>query len=475
MAATAEILKDRPPELEIYGRSLSTVYALGGLAVEESFSGALNSPEAAQARVEFYTSVEEGFGTDMELGGGLEVRDFDMRPVIDGRVMSKDGGRAITDMTEAGLICAKETAWADSRFAPQLIRSKWDHSNALAVDVMASGRADYNTRIVVSPFPEEAAAQSGNAYWRGIGYVPHLRRGFVQLYHVTEEGSVLTGSLSFDGSSKKRLREIFKGLDIVIPEEEITDNWLKHAVTGTFTEEQARKFATSIANKAGDPRYKKNTNTVDVTKQYEQLMERAFDESYIHVCESLYRGCQTPKLRELVFQFANNAQYFNERYARALYSMHANSDRFTDDDSIVLHELLVYSTIEMMRALHLEDETVMYAYAGASYVDLQYIDSLSFQSLLGGFGADGARNNRGYSACGLEIALGGSREEHWNEYGPQAAYGGIDRKSKSEDGDCDFISKSCPKCGKENVRTLVKRLANGRKFISGSCGCVAIK
>ncbi|HSX06294.1 MAG TPA: hypothetical protein VLG92_01075 [Candidatus Saccharimonadia bacterium] len=471
MAATVEILRDRPPELEVYGRSLSTVYTLGALAVEKSFNKALGSPEAAQARIEFYTSVEEGFGTDMELGGGLEVRDFDVRPVAEGRVMAKDGKRAITDMTKAGLICAEETALADLRFAPQLIRSKWDHKNALEVDAMAGGKTDYNTRIVVSPFPEEAAAQSGNAYWRGIGYVPHLRRGFVQLYHATEKGPVLTGSLSFDGSNKKRLREVFGQLDVAIPDDEITDNWLKYAINGTFTEEQAIRLATGIADKAGDPRYKKNTNTVDITKQYEQLVERAFSESYIHVCESLYRGYQTTELRKLVHQFANNAQHFNERYARALYSMRANSDYFTDDDSIILHELLVYSTIEMMRALHLEDTTVMYAHAGSSYVDLHYIDASSFQSLLGGFGADGARNNRGYSACGLEIALGGNPEERWNEYGPQAAYGGIDKKSKSEDDDCDFISKSCPMCGQKNVKTVVRKLPGGKKHISGGCGC----
>jgi hypothetical protein len=189
------LLEHRPPESETYGRSLSSVYRLGAFMTRAAANEIIASPEADQARVEFYTSVEEGFGTDMELGGGLEVRDFDRRPVLNGRVMAKDLKTAISDMTEAGLICAVETDKKDPHFSPQLVRSEWDHKNALIVDDMAKSETDYNTRIVISPFPEEAAAKSGDEYWRNIGYVPHLRRGFVQLYHVTKGGEVISGSL----------------------------------------------------------------------------------------------------------------------------------------------------------------------------------------------------------------------------------------------------------------------------------------
>jgi hypothetical protein len=177
MAATAEaptysalpnLEYVRPPKSEIYGRSLTTVYRLGVYMVGKAMHDIVRSPEADQARVEFYTSVEEGFGTDAELGGGLEVRDFDYRPVINERVMSKDLKTPVSDMTHAGLICAqekaaKETAQNDERFLPQLTRTHWDHENALTVDKMARGETEYNTRIVVSPYPEEAGSQSGDA------------------------------------------------------------------------------------------------------------------------------------------------------------------------------------------------------------------------------------------------------------------------------------------------------------------------
>jgi hypothetical protein len=417
-----------PPESEIYGRSLSTIRRLGAFMINRELTEVIDSPEAAQARVEFYTSVEEGFGTDLELGGGLEVRDFDTRPVIRGRVVAKDLKTAISSMTESGLICAREKAKTDPWFRPQLVRSEWDHDNALIVDQMVRGETGYTTRIVISPFPEEAAAHSGDAYWRNIGYVPHLRRGFVQLYHATKDGLV-AGSLSFDGSNKHKLREIFGRFGVRIPEGEITDNWLNYAITGTLSEEHAKALATEIADAAGDPRYKKNTNTVAVTKQYRPIMERAFNESYVHICESLARKQQTTGVMTLIHQLADQAHNFNERYAKALYKMRADGSKFTNDDSVVLHELLVYATIEMMRALHLQETNL----GGISAQDLPaYLyeaGGVQFQSMLSGFVADGAKNNRGYSACGIEIFLGDKDDPD----SPQSTFGGVDKAEDTDD------------------------------------------
>jgi hypothetical protein len=454
-AAPQEIYYVRPPQAETYGRSLTTMYRLGAFMVGKVAAEAIDSPEADQARVEFYTSVEEGFGTDMKLGGGLEVRDFDARPVIDGRVMAKDLKTPVSDMTHAGLVCAVEKAETemanhDRRFLPQLTRSKWDHENALIVDKMARGETNYNTRIVISPFPEEAAAESGDAYWRDIGYVPHLKRGFVQVYHMTEDG-LIAGSLSFDGSNKERLREVFRRRGIEIPESEVTDNWLQYAVTDTLSKDEAKALGLEIADEAGDPRYKKTTNTVDVTHEYRSIMNTAFNESYVHACESLVQGRQTPEARKLILQYADKAGQFNSRYARALYEMRANEHRFTDDDMVVLHELLVFSTIEMMRAFHLEKTALVGSGSGAyqgrelHMMSLQAMNAESFQNVLSNFGADGARHNRIYSACGLSISLGGEVNEF---EGPQSAFGGLSRKELSWHG--GIIKKGkCVNCFKE--------------------------
>ncbi|MEO6760783.1 MAG: hypothetical protein ABI220_00185 [Candidatus Saccharimonadales bacterium] len=46
--------------------------------------------------------------------------------------------------------------------------------------------------------------------------------------------------------------------------------------------------------------------------------------------------------------------------------------------------------------------------------------------------------------------------------------------TSSESGNCEFTSKECPICHKKKVHTVVKRLASGKKFISGSCGCSTV-
>ncbi len=403
---------ERQPQSEIYGRSLSSIYRLGRFMVNKAITEVIDSPEAWQAKAEFYTSVEEGFGTDSELGGGLEVRKFDYYPVRDGKVMAADLKTAISDTTKAGLICAEdkaetEEAKGDTRFLPQLVRSRWDHYNALETDKMVRGETDYNTRIVISPFPEEAAAISGDAYWRGIGYVPSLRRGFVQLYYAGDQ--FLAGSLSFDGSDKSRIREVSAEHNVDIPVDESTDNWLQYAITGNYSEEEARQLGLLIADSCADPKYQKSTNTVEVTASHRAVMEEAFNNSYIHICESLFKGYQTPAARSLIRQFSLKAAQFNDRYKTALKEMATDKTRFSDKEAIILHELLVYSTIEMMRALHLRSShySVDRSYVPPyEYMRMQALSTESFQSMLTEYGAEGARNNRSYSACGLEISLG---------------------------------------------------------------------
>ncbi len=416
-----DMVLDVAPEAEIYGRSLGTIRKLGTLMLFRPLVETVASPEAAQAKVEFFTSVEEGFGTDMELGGGLEVRDYDNREIIDGRVMAKDLKTPISEMTESGLICAEATLAIDERFRPQYVRSEWDHHNALIVDKMARGETGYNTRIIVSPFPDEAATDSGDEYWRNIGYVPHLKRGFVQLYHVNENGKLLSGSLSFDGSKKEKIKEVLGTYGVDIPEDETTDNFLKYAYIGTISEENAKYIATDIADKSKAERSEPVTNTVDVTLKYRPLLERVFNESYVHLCESLVRGYQTEGVQNLVLQLYSYASSFRNRYSQSLNGMLRNMNSFTSDDSIVLHELLVYSTIEMMRSLHLGTTSNVYNTFSESYTadEISELDEGAFQNILGGFGADGANSNRTYSACGLSISAGG-------EGNPQGAFGDID-------------------------------------------------
>jgi hypothetical protein len=202
-------------------------------------------------------------------------------------------------------------------------------------------------------------------------------------------------------------------------------------------------------------------------------MDTVFNESYVHACESLARGYQTPGARDLIFQLADKAGSFNNRYARALYNMRANEQIFTDDDMVVLHELLVYSTIEMMRALHIKKTDMHHNGDSANrnnQINIAYLQSLNgdtFQNMLSGFGAQGAINNRTYSACGLSISLG---ENTGLGESPQNVFGGIEKGRLPDD---KFGSRyfDCPKCGKENERKKKNELMDTCKHCKGDVTC----
>jgi hypothetical protein len=45
---------------------------------------------------------------------------------------------------------------------------------------------------------------------------------------------------------------------------------------------------------------------------------------------------------------------------------------------------------------------------------------------------------------------------------------------KADDRVCDFVSKKCPLCGSKNVKTVSRKVAPGKKVVSGSCGCTKV-
>jgi hypothetical protein len=77
------------------------------------------------------------------------------------------------------------------------------------------------------------------------------------------------------------------------------------------------------------------------------------------------------------------------------------------------------------------------------------------------FGRRARIQGRVYSGCGETIR---STEEEMGTLG----FG--DNDKKTDEGDCEFISKSCPECGTKNVKTKVTKT-----HISGSCGCSVSK
>jgi hypothetical protein len=86
--------------------------------------------------------------------------------------------------------------------------------------------------------------------------------------------------------------------------------------------------------------------------------------------------------------------------------------------------------------------------------------------MLAGFGADGAKNGRTYSACGLAISPGESINSEEN---PQLAFGGTLENEESKKGDGEdedeygSLKFDCPKCKQTNHRPRGKLIPNCQK------------
>ncbi len=80
-------------------------------------------------------------------------------------------------------------------------------------------------------------------------------------------------------------------------------------------------------------------------------------------------------------------------------------------------------------------------------------------------GQQAATRGEVFSGCGATVGAEDSEDELTGNQLQTAGYGNRS-KLKSGDGDCEFISKSCPECHEKNVKTKVTKT-----HISGSCGC----
>jgi len=142
--------------------------------------------------------------------------------------------------------------------------------------------------------------------------------------------------------------------------------------------------------------------------------------------------------------------------------MRADQTRFTDDDMIVIHELLVYSTIEMMRALLVSGKTELPDDLAVGMRHNRY--QVPIAQILSNFGADGAKHNRIYSACGLAISPGS--EDVNGQNNPQNVFGGRAESSLAWAGGRAHFGK-CVNC---NQKTLVGVKNWCKACISGHCG-----
>ncbi|MEK7626326.1 MAG: hypothetical protein AAB423_03185 [Patescibacteria group bacterium] len=425
------------PQPETYGLSLSALRRLGAITTQTVVDVEVLQAHETQVRDEFNSAVFEGLSSDESYGGVLQVTKFDTRKIIDGKVMSADLQSTVTELLENGLESSKQASRFDQRVVNQMVRDGNDLENAEQVELMLAGKTDYNTRIVVSLLPEEAIERDGEEFWKNIGYIPGKKTAYIQLYHYSSEGELVTGSLSVDMSDKTRWRNLFAKHGVEIPEDETTDNWLQYAITGEMSEEEAKEFALEIRREYEGRVVSENIDTVDTIEANQEAIDRVFEEMYLPIVDSLAIGEKTPEMKEIVDAFLANSQYFNSE-TRSDLMRASNKAGFTDSDAKLLHQLVIYSSIEMFRS-SLEGHSVQEVQQDMSeFAQMAVQENLA--NVMALFALGGAKEGRTYSSCGRMIdfaemlkELTGSQEDQT----PQEVFGRGARRKKR---------MNCPHC-----------------------------
>jgi hypothetical protein len=463
MGETAQVIGEwsgiTPAPYE-YARSMRMVEAAGCVALR----GAQATPEGqdvlAQTRAEFDSSIAEMIKSDPELGDLLELTRYDTYKVIDEQVMAYDGVTPIEALIENGIAASREAAKHDKRMGTQAARDGADGRNMQKVGKMVRGEADHNTRLVVGLDPKEAMERDGHAFWEGLNYKHGL--AYIQLYHATENGEVLAGTLSVDFSDKAVWRSVFAEYGVQIPEHETTDNWLDYAIETTLTEPQARALAEGVRRryyevKQAQTPLRQSINTF--LAAHKPQLDAAFNQLYLPMTEAAASGVHNPTTRQFAGQLLQRAQAFKPEIAQRLLRLY-NSSRLEPEDVPLLEGLIRYGVVESLRSgvkrlvgrdvgvapVH-NEPTQSYATGRDLVIDITRDIE------------EGARANRAYGACGnrQEIGTGaGSGDNSGEEDGPQSAFGG-------HRGEQILKCVTCPLCNQPGVDAHIKIIEAGKK------------
>ncbi|HMS23203.1 MAG TPA: hypothetical protein PKB09_00145 [Candidatus Saccharibacteria bacterium] len=453
-----------------YARSTRALEALGRAAL---IGQDIENPRN-QLFQEFTSSIGEMLKGDEEKGERLEVTRRDVFDFKDGHVVAYDGITPVVKLVKDGAEKSKQAAIEDSRMLTQHVRDKADERNAEFVDEMMANIELPNTRIVVSLEPVEAMSRDGDDFWEELNYQKGL--GYMQAYHRNKDGSLSTLTLSVDGSEKDKWRALWNKQDIEIPEDETTDNWLDYALIKELDDDEFEDFAKSIRTEYYElvPDTQERESVEEIIIDNADLVDQVFNDMYEPLAVSLVTGKNTVQI-QLFAREAMKLDKIDTEIRQHLWRI-SNSKKLSADDISTLEQMVRYGLVEKIRDGGEGQTSAQERETSVDYrPDTIFFDSQGtkpnisgrpiiphhdlIRNLVGGINA-GVQAGRSHGSCGGVTKLSQPSELENNlsdEIGTQDIFGGKtnDSTENNDVKDCEFVSKSCPKCGEKNAKTRV--------------------
>jgi hypothetical protein len=349
-----------------------------------------------------------------ELVNGNMRTDFELR--FNGHDLVGEDGRGMEEITATACRDANELAKKDPNLWFEIRRRSLERDELFELIEMAQGKRP-NTMVVVSDFPTELMQAKEDVG----GYNVSRKQTMLRVLVRKPDGNVHMYSQSLDGSNRQALEAIYARFGIQPEPGELLGQrinvdipWSEQSV---LVDELMGVYDRSLSDQFGGD-WHGGRRPADYRNTYEFVCGQ---QDLIAECIRLNKHGWLND--EVMYKMAATMQKRFETYAE---------------------ELGIVSPIMMN-----SNPRLLY----------QEIELAAAQARAAGMA---------FSACGATLRADGPDGSTENSL-EQAGYG-----NKSEDGDCEFMSKECPLCHAKNVKTMVKKLSSGKKHISGSCGCSKI-
>lgn len=328
--------------LETYAQSLSTFRNMGAVAMGELVDVDYEWLEEL-AFEDFETAVAEMLTTDKELREDLKIDNQKHFPRIDGHVRAKDG-QAMVDIVTAGAVASSKRSQVDQRFTGQATRDWCDVGVVEKVDVLLPGE----TLMGVSFQPRKDLKEHPKIYKDELGYDKDL--AYIQCYSMDENEMLVGASYSIEFIDEEIAKEVLAEHEIVIPEGESHNTWLKHTITKPLTAEQAKEIVDSIRkrNYALLSRKEEKLSANEYVEKNKDKMRSFFNTYYRPLSRAIHTGNNEQSLQEFAKALLNNTENLKAHIRRGLIRI-ANSSSFSDEDGKMMNSIIRYAVTEEMR------------------------------------------------------------------------------------------------------------------------------
>lgn len=417
MAEAATCLREQ------YGKSLSAIRRLGGLACGAELAEGTLFDQMAYS--DFATHCGEMIKTDSETRQYIDVDNIQTFSYIDGHTMSPTGEPMIDMLRRAHNTAHDEAAAHGNQSDPdRFTQVERDHNDCLfqeQADALQPGQAIF----AITMDPKNALRRNPKKWGsEGLGYTSGI--AYMQGACRVDEATMVRVTLSIDASDETIMREALREYGVTVPDSVSQHAWLLHGVPLEANADQLeatmRGFRRHYYEAAG-------VNTMRISwSEFMEANEPIFKANFRSYYPAIAQALDDTGCREVLAEFSRSVlmsagDHLDESVRQQLQAV-VHGDHFTDEMGRALDAAVRYATVEKLReGLQFKSKTATASSAvraqKAEYLRIDGIEAylamghLALSTTMAQSVSNGVRAGRSYGGCsGTSLSSAGTVGEN---------------------------------------------------------------